>query len=332
MPTILITGSTGYIGSNILTEIFNKKNKRKYNVVCIDNGVNSFRNKVYKNVAKICRKRKISRYPTDLTILSEVENIFKIHRIDYIIHLAALKSVSESINKPLLYYKNNIISTMNLLECCSKYKVKGFIFSSSATVYSPNQPMPLTEESDVGNNLTNPYAKTKYFMEEIIKDFNKVNPQLKCIILRYFNPIGNHHSRLINEKSKTKPTNLIPNILNVLSGKQEKLYIYGNNYETKDGTCIRDFIHIKDLVTAHIFSLQYLIHREKDIDKCLIYNVGTGVGTTVMDIVNYLEIPYEIKERRKGDLGVVYCSNEKIKNELMWKPKYTYKDSLRIYK
>lgn len=327
MPTILVTGSSGYIGSHTLIELFNLR----YNVVCIDSGVNSYKNRVYKNISKICHKKRISRYSLDLSKdIKELDEVFNNHAIDYCIHFAALKSVSQSIDNPLLYYKNNIDSTLNLLECLKKYNVKGLIYSSSATVYSPNQKMPLTEESQVGINLTNPYAKTKYFTEEIIRDFTKTNQDFKSIILRYFNPIGSHESRLLDEKPKGIPQNLIPNVLQVLNGEKEHLDIWGNDYNTEDGTCIRDFIHIQDVALAHIKALDYIIH--KNFDKSLIYNVGTGKGTSVMEIVNFLNVPHKINSRRPGDISIVYCDNTKIKQELKWEPRFTVKDALKIYK
>jgi UDP-glucose 4-epimerase len=321
MPTILVTGSTGFIGSHTLLELF----KQNYNVVCIDSGVN-----------KISGKKRISRYSLNLmTDKKELDEVFNNHAIDYCIHFAALKSVPQSIDNPLLYYQNNLISTINLLECFKKYDVKGMIFSSSATVYSPNQKMPLTEESQIGINLTNPYARTKYFLEEIIKDFIVANPTFYCSILRYFNPIGSHNSRLLDEKPKGPPQNLMPNILQVMNGEKEKLFIYGNDYNTPDGTCLRDYIHVEDLANAHVKALQKIIW--KKIPHYSVYNVGTSKPTSVLEIVNTLEkytnnkIPYEIKERRQGDLPIIYCDNKKIIKELEWEPKYSIDDALSNY-
>ena len=327
--TILVTGSSGYIGSHILVELFNNH----YQVICIDSGINSYTTRTYKNIGKICNKNRISRYSFDISKeIKKLEDVFNTHRIEYCIHLASLKSVSESIKKPMEYYKNNVIGTMNILECCKKYGVKGIIFSSSATVYSPNQKMPLTEEDKTGENLTNPYAKTKFFCEEIIKDFTIANKPFKSTILRYFNPIGSHKSGLLEERSKNDAQNLMPKVLNLLSSQdlEQKFEIYGGDYDTKDGTCIRDFINVEDVATAHIKALKKMtINTTKGIN---IYNVGTGKGTSVLDIIKYLNIPYELKDRRNGDLPIVYCDNNKIKKELMWKPKYTLENTLNIYK
>ena len=335
MPTILVTGSSGYIGSHTLIQLF----ANRYNVVCIDNGSNSYKNRVYKAIGKICNKKRISRYSLNLMSNSkELDEIFNNHAIDYVIHFAALKSVTESIQKPLLYYNNNLISTLNLLECCKKYQIKGLIFSSSATVYSPNQIMPLTENSNVGQNLTNPYAKTKYFIEEIIKDFCQVNPDFQSVILRYFNPIGSDKSRLLDENPKGIPQNLMPNILQVLNSEDEqKFNLYGNDYPTKDGTCVRDYIHVEDLAIAHVKALQKIMFN-KLLTNYNVYNVGTGQGTSVSQFLKIFEktsghkIPTEIKPKRPGDLHTIYCSNEKICNELDWKPHLTIEDALRNYK
>jgi len=334
MPTILITGSAGYIGSHTLLKLFSQR----YNVVCIDNGLNSYKNRIYKNISQISGKKRISRYSLNLmTDKKELDEVFDNHAIDYCIHFAALKSVSESIKNPLLYYQNNLISKLNLLECFEKYNIKGMIFSSSETVYSPNQQIPLTETSRVGINLTNPYAKTKYFIEQIVEDFTKAHEDFQCVTLRYFNPIGSHKSRLLDENLKGEPQNLMPNILQVLNGDKEVLNIYGDDYPTADGTCVRDFIHVEDLAYAHVKALQKIMHN-KLLTKYSIYNVGTGQGTTVMQIINTLQkcidkkINYEIKSRCPGDLAVVYCDNTKIKKELDWEPQFTIEDALKNYK
>ena len=333
MPTILVTGSSGYIGSHTLIQLF----AERFNVVCIDSGVNSYKNKIYKNIAKISNRNRISRYALNLSEnKKELDEVFNNHAIDYIIHFAALKSVSESIEEPLLYYNNNLISTLNLLECCEKYAIKGLIFSSSATVYSPNQDMPLTEKSLVGLNLTNTYARTKYFNEEIIKDYCNIHKNFNCVILRYFNPIGSDKSRLLDENPKGKPQNLMPNILQVLNGNKSKLTIFGNTYNTPDGSCIRDYIHVEDLAKAHVKALQSIIY-DKLTGNINIYNVGTGKGTSVMEFVKIFEkcinkeIPCEIKEPRPGDLPVIYCDNTKICKELNWEPILTVEDALRNY-
>lgn len=337
MEYTLVTGGLGFIGSHTVLQLL----ENNYNIIIIDNLSNS-NIKVFENIKKICHNNdNLLLFEIDLINLECIENIFVKYNIKNIIHFASFKSVNESIKNPLKYYKNNIISTLNLLELCSKFEVKNFIFSSSATVYG-NQQSPLSEISIVGNGITNPYGKTKYMIEQILEDYNKSNKLTKIIILRYFNPVGAHSSGLIGESPNGVPNNLMPYIVNValknnfnnnLNDIYSTLKIYGNQYNTTDGTCIRDFIHVEDLANAHIKSIEYL---DNNIDVNFdIFNIGTGKGTTVLEMVNtFIKInnvilPYEIKENRIGDIGIVYCDTTKSNHILKWKTNKTLEDMCR---
>jgi len=335
MNYTLVTGGLGFIGSHTVVQLIDNN----YNVIIIDNLSNS-NIKVLDNIKKICNcnDKNLIFFQFDITDLQNMEFIFRNYIINNIIHFASFKSVSESINSPLNYYKNNIISTLNLLELCCKYKVINFIFSSSATVYG-TQPSPLFETSTIGIGITNPYGQTKYMIEQILKDMYKSNIYTNIIILRYFNPVGAHISGLIGENPNGIPNNLMPYILNVaiknnikedLNEIYSKLKIYGNKYNTKDGTCIRDFIHVEDLANAHIKSIEYL-EKNKNI-KFDIFNIGTGKGTSVLEMVNTfirtnkVIVPYEIAEIRDGDLVIVYCDTTKSNNILKWKAEKSLED------
>jgi UDP-glucose 4-epimerase len=332
MNYTLVTGGLGFIGSHTVLQLI----QNNYNVIIVDNLSNS-NITVFENIKKICNSDNLFLFEIDINNLREIETIFINYNIENIIHFASFKSVSESIQIPLKYYKNNIISTLNLLELCSKFKVKNFIFSSSATVYG-NQKSPLTETSEVGYGITNPYGRTKYMIENILEDYNKSKTSTKIIILRYFNPVGAHASGLIGETPNGIPNNLMPYIVNVaLKNNTDKdlnkiystLKIYGNNYSTPDGTCIRDFIHVEDLANAHIKSIEYLNNTDIKFD---IFNVGTGKGATVLEIVNTFSkvnkvvIPYVIEDNRIGDIDIVYCDTKKSKEILKWEATQTLED------
>lgn len=338
MNYTLVTGGLGFIGSHTVVELINNN----YNVIIVDNLSNSNIN-VLENIKKICNcnDKNLIFFQFDITNFQNIESIFTNYIINNIIHFASFKSVTESINSPLIYYKNNIISTIYLLELCSKYKVTNFIFSSSATVYG-SQTSPLFETSTIGIGITNPYGQTKYMIEQILKDMYKSNIFTKIIILRYFNPVGAHVSGLIGENPNGIPNNLMPYILNVAIKNNinknfneiySQLKIYGNKYNTKDGTCIRDFIHVEDLANAHLKSIEYL-DNNKDI-KFDIFNIGTGKGTSVLELVNTfittnnVIIPYEIKENRNGDIGIVYCDTTKSNNILKWQAKKSLEEICR---
>jgi len=322
---ILLTGGNGYIGSHIIIELLKNDN---YNVIVLDNLVNS-KKKNIKQVKKIIYPKDYIFYKGTILDKKILEKIFTNHNIYAVIHLAALKSVNDSIQYPLLYYNNNISGTLNLLEVMEKYNVKNFIFSSSATVYG-NAKSPLTEDSQVGVGITNPYGRSKYLIEEILKDLKNWN----IFLLRYFNPVGAHESGLIGDDPNGIPNNLLPFLLRVAKNNYYKennpdyeyLNIFGNDYDTRDGTCIRDFIHVVDLANAHISCL------DKFKTGYDIINIGTGEGTTVMEFINafkntlQIDIPYKILNRRNGDISECYCTNDKALKVLKWKPIKTIND------
>jgi UDP-glucose 4-epimerase len=317
---ILLTGGNGYIGSHTIVEILKNNN---YNVIVIDNLVNS-KKKNINLLKKIIYPKDYIFYKGNISNKKFLENIFENNKIYAVIHFAALKAVNESIQNPLLYYKNNISGTLILLEIMEKYNVKNLIFSSSATVYG-NSLSPFTENSKVGEGITNPYGKSKYLIEEILKDLKDWN----IFILRYFNPVGSHESGLIGDDPTGIPNNLMPFLLRVAKNnyfneknpEYEYLKIFGNDYDTRDGTCIRDFIHVVDLANAHSACLDKF---KKGIN---IINIGTGKGTTVLELINTfkntlnIDIPYKVLQRREGDIQESYCDNDKAIKELKWYPK-----------
>lgn len=323
--TILITGGLGFIGSHTIVELI----KNKFNDILIIDNLSNSKIDVLDKIKMITTIENINFIKLDILNKKELEKVFTENKIDTIIHFAAVKSVNESIKLPDKYYKINIEGTLNLLEMMKKFNCKNFIFSSSATVYG-EQSYPVDENSKTGINITNPYGKTKYFVEEIIKDYSKAYPNLNFIILRYFNPVGAHESGLIGEDPNDIPNNLLPFILKVAVNKLDKLTIFGNDYNTYDGTCIRDFIHVVDLAEAHLFAYNALI--DNKISGLRIYNVGTGKGISVGEFiktfeeVNMIKINWEFGQRREGDLEIVFSKVDKIYNELGWKCKKTLTD------
>ena len=318
---ILVTGGLGFIGSHTVIELLSSG----YEVVIADNLSNSeiF---VLDKLKKLSNKT-IAFYEIDVTDKDKLELIFLNHEIDGIIHFAGYKAVGESVVNPLSYYYNNLMSTISLAELASKYDVESFVFSSSATVYGDNvspfkEDMPLLER-------TNPYGETKAMSERILSDYSKTEPTKKITLLRYFNPIGAHESGLIGEVPKGIPNNLMPYITQVASGKREKLFIFGNDYDTPDGTGVRDYIHVVDLARGHVAALK------KAKQGINIYNLGTGIGVSVLELihtfieVNQVDIPYEIVERRPGDIAVSYADTSKAERELGFKTVKTVEDMVR---
>ena len=322
--SILVTGGLGFIGSHTVVEFLEKTNK---DIVIVDNLSNS-KVIVLDKIKEITKKENIFFYQVDLMDQHELREVFTRHNLKSVIHFAGLKAVNESIKKPLWYYNNNIMMTINLLNLMKEFNCKNMIFSSSATVYG-NAPEPMIETSQIGVGIKNPYGQTKYMIEMILKDFQYAYPSFNITCLRYFNPVGAHPSGLIGEDPNGIPNNLMPYILNVACRKYDILSIFGDDYNTSDGTCIRDFIHVVDLANAHLLANNEL---DETTGSFNVYNVGTGKGTSVMELVNVFEkvnnvpVPFKLTERREGDRDIVYCNNDLIANKLGWKPIYDIKD------
>ena len=310
---ILVTGGIGFIGSHTCVELL----EDGFDVVVVDNLINS-KPEVINSIEKITGK-KITFYKEDLRNKKVLEEIFEKEKFDAVIHFAGLKAVGESVEKPLMYFDNNLISTIYLLETMQKYNVNKFIFSSSATVYGAAKEMPLTEDSPLG--VLNPYGRTKLMIEEMLSDLSASNKNMEITILRYFNPVGAHESGLIGEDPNGIPNNLMPIITNVASGKLDKLKVFGNDYPTKDGTGIRDYIHVVDLAKGHIAALNYIK------PGVSIYNLGTGKGYSVLEMiktfeeVNNTKVNFVFDKRRPGDIAECYADPSKAKKELKWEAK-----------
>ena len=317
---ILLTGGLGYIGSHAAVELL----ESGYDVAIIDNLSNS-KEDVKEKIERIAGK-KVSFYKGDVRDYSLLTKIAKENKIEAIMHFAGYKAVGESVKKPLDYYDNNINCTLALLRLMKEFEIKNLVFSSSATVYGQAKTMPIYEDFPV--TATNPYGRTKLFIEEILKDEYIADNSLNIALLRYFNPIGAHKSGLIGEDPNGIPNNLMPYITKVATGKLEKLSIFGNDYNTKDGTGVRDYIHVCDLAEGHVKALKKL---EKN-PGLVVYNLGTGVGYSVLEIVNTFnevcgnKVKYEIVDRRPGDIDICYASPEKAEKELGFKAKRTLKE------
>ena len=321
---ILVTGGCGYIGSHTSVELLNNNDE----VVIIDNLINS-KKEVIDKIKEITNKD-ITFYEGNVQEEQLLTKIFQENKIDAVIHFAGLKAVGESVQKPLEYYQNNLDSTLVLLKTMKKFNVKKIIFSSSATVYGNNPNVPFKEDYKTGGT-TNPYGTSKLIIERILKDLNVADPDFSIVILRYFNPIGAHKSGLIGDNPNGIPNNLMPYITKVAVGELPHLNIFGNDYPTKDGTGVRDYIHVVDLAIGHVKALNKVV-KEKGIH---IYNLGTGIGYSVLDIVNAFEkvnnikIPYVIKERREGDIAECYADSSKAKQELDFEAKYNIEDMVK---
>ncbi len=323
MKKILATGGTGYIGSHTVIELINDG----YEVDIIDNLFNS-KITVLNQIEKITGKRPTF-FQADLLDEAKLDEIFRDGHYDTVIHFAGLKAVGESVEKPLEYYHNNITGTVYLLEAMKKYGVHEIVFSSSATVYGIQDNPEFVETMTTGMNLTNPYGRTKYFIEEIMKDYAIADPEFKATLLRYFNPIGAHESGLIGEDPNGIPNNLMPIIMRVAEGRIDKLHIYGDDYPTTDGTCRRDYIHVVDLAKGHVAAIE---HMKNGVE---IYNLGTGTPTSVKEMVAAFEkasgkeLPCEITGRRAGDLAEMWANADKAKRELGWQTTLTVDDAMR---
>ena len=322
--TILLTGGAGYIGSHTIIEL----DKAGHDVVVVDNLVNS-NPEALRRVAKIIGKE-VPFVKADVRDRAAMEAIFNENKIDAVIHFAGLKAVGESVAKPLEYYENNMNATFVLLEVMRSHGCKNLIFSSSATVYGNPAIIPITEECPKGH-CTNPYGQTKSMLEEVLMDVQKADPAWNIVLLRYFNPIGAHESGTMGENPNGIPNNLMPYITQTAVGIRKELGVFGDDYDTPDGTGVRDYIHVCDLAAGHVAALS-AINRNCGL---AIYNLGTGRGYSVLDVVkafikvNGVDVPYVIKPRRPGDIATCYCNPAKAKAELGWEAKHGIEDMCR---
>ena len=310
---ILVTGGMGYIGSHTVVELLNSN----YEVVVVDNLSNS--SILVKDRIKKITNKDFKFYNVDVTDKESLKKVFEENKIDSIIHFAAFKAVGESVEKPLEYYENNLVGALVVFELMKEFNVNNFVFSSSATVYGKPKSCPIKE--DFSLSTTNPYGATKLMIEDIMRDLSKADKNLNLVILRYFNPIGAHESGLIGEEPKGIPNNLMPYITKVAVGQLNELSVFGDDYDTKDGTGVRDYIHVVDLAKGHVASIKKL----EENPGLLTYNLGTGEGYSVLDLVkafekvNNIKIPYKIIDRRPGDIDMCYADPTKAFDELGWK-------------
>ena len=317
---ILLTGGTGYIGSHVAVELL----QDGHEIVILDNLVNS-KEGVLDRIAEIVGTRP-KFYQADLLDKMALEKIFSENEFDVVMHFAGLKAVGESVEEPLKYYENNISGTLNLLEAMKAHDVKKIIFSSSATVYGDASGENLAEDLETGHGISNPYGRTKYMIEEILKDVSVADGNFSATILRYFNPVGAHKSGKLGEDPNGRPNNLMPIVMKVAKGEYPELSVYGNDYPTPDGTCIRDYVHVVDLAKGHVAALSNMKNGVQ------IYNLGTGKGTSVLEMVAAFEkasgekLPYTIVDRRAGDLPCLFCDPAKAEAELGWKAELTIDD------
>ena len=321
---ILVTGGTGYIGSHTVVELI----KAGHEVTIIDNLFNS-KIEVLDKIATLTGT-KPEFHKIDILDFKGMRELFQSHDFEAVIHFAGLKAVAESIEKPLEYYETNVQGTVNLLKCMAEFKVNKIIFSSSATVYGAKNSGKLSEDLTTGVAITNPYGETKHVIEKILEAEAVARPEMSVVILRYFNPVGAHESGLLGEDPNGIPNNLMPIVMKVRSGEIKELAIYGNDYDTRDGTCIRDYIHVVDLALGHLKSMQAF---EKTGTS--IYNLGSGRGTSVLEIMhafeeaNHAALPHRFADRRPGDLAEIFADPSKAKRELNWETTHTIEDAMR---
>ena len=321
MNKILVTGGCGYIGAHTIVDLI----ENGFTPICIDNNSRST-SSLLLGIKEITGTA-VKNYKVDLCNFDDTFAVFQENDdIQGIIHFAAFKAVGESVEKPLLYFENNLSSLINVLKCAEEFNVPHFIFSSSCTVYGSPDEIPVTEQSPI-KPAESPYGATKQMGEEIVRDVTKTSG-LKSILLRYFNPVGAHPSTLIGELPLGKPENLVPAITQTAIGKIKQLTVYGDDYPTRDGSCIRDYIHVSDIAHAHTLALQHVIEN-KNVEKCEVYNLGTGNGVSVLEAIQAFEkvsgekLNYKIGPRRPGDIMAIYANNSLAKENLKWDPKYS---------
>jgi UDP-glucose 4-epimerase len=340
---ILVTGGCGYIGTHTLVCLL----EANYSAIVVDNLSNSSKMSLDR-VAKICnlseeeRSKRLKFYEVDIGNATDLRKVFEdAPKFEACIHFAGLKAVGESSKIPLQYYENNIGGTFTLLHMLDEFKCSNLVFSSSATVYGDVDPsnMPITEDTLVGVGITNPYGRTKHMLEEILKDVQKATPKMNVGLLRYFNPVGSHPSGEIGEDPNGPPNNLMPYVSQVAVGRREKLTIFGDDYDTHDGTGVRDYLHVMDLARGHVSTIDYLNKKSQDEETkeggTYTFNLGTGKGYSVLDMVKAMEkacghkIPYEVGPRRAGDITVLYADPAFAKEELGWETKLNLEDMCR---
>lgn len=318
---IFVSGGAGYIGSHTVVELI----EAGHSVVVADNLSNSNKESLQR-VEKITGVH-VPFYEVAIQDNTQLEEIFSAHKFDAAIHFAGLKSVGESVSKPLEYYRNNLDSTLSLIEVMNNHNVKKLVFSSSATVYGEPEKLPLDESCRTGFGITNPYGQTKFMIEQILQDMSRADPEMEVTLLRYFNPVGAHKSGIIGEDPGGIPNNLLPYVTQVAVGKLEKVNVFGNDWDTPDGTGVRDYIHVVDLAKGHIAAL------EKSKPGAHTYNLATGKGVSVLELIAALgkaagkDIPFEITSRRPGDVASCYASPKKANDELGWKAEKTIEES-----
>ena len=328
MAKILVTGGAGYIGSHTIVDLI----QNGFDVISVDNFSRSSKG-VFDGIKKITGKD-VKNYNIDLTNFQDTKNIFLENTdIKGVIHFAAYKAVSESVENPLSYYHNNLESLINILKCVDEFKTAHFVFSSSCTVYGNPDTDCVTEETPQ-KKAESPYGVTKQLGERIIEDIIKANHTTKAVLLRYFNPVGSHPSAFIGELPIGRPMNLVPAITQTAIGRLPKMFVYGNDYATRDGSCLRDYIHVCDIANAHTLALQYLI-QNKNKQSCEVFNLGSGTGVTVFEAIKAFEtvtnqqLNYEIGARRSGDVIAIYANNNLAKDKLAWQIKYSLNDMMQ---
>lgn len=326
MKKILVTGGCGYIGSHTIVDLV----ENDFDVISVDNNSRSSA-RILEGVEKITGK-KVKNYKVDLCNFDDTFAIFQENEdIEAIIHFAAFKSVGESVEQPLLYFENNLLSLINLLKCVQEFHIPYFVFSSSCTVYGNPDVIPVTELTPP-KPAESPYGYTKQMGEQIINEFSKANPS-QCVLLRYFNPVGAHPTALIGELPIGKPANLVPVITQTAIGKLPQVIVFGNDYPTRDGSCIRDFIHVCDIAHAHTLAVQFLMEGKTN-KRCEVFNLGTGNGVTVLEAIRAFEkvtgekLNYVIGPRRPGDVIAIYANNDYARSQLGWETKFSLEDML----